>query len=182
MTKRKNSVGSEIYSGTASFGRIMAIFSAVMATLAGLIMIPLGIYLIARKSKLTATTNATIICDDCCIPTAEDSNITYNCTLAVEYSVDGTQYNEPITTSGQQNYNNVKSATVYYDPKKPSDVSLDTDNTHTVGIIVLVVGIIIPALAWLWLYFATKYKSVAAVGGVAAGLDLLSGGNIGAIF
>lgn len=174
MAKRKES--TTLYSGTATFGRIMAIFALVMAVIAALVMIPTGIYFIVHKTKLVSTTNGTaesVLC-----VAHQDS---YDCTLTVNYKVDNKTYHLNTTTNSVIQYKEGDNLTVYYDPKDPSNASVESDNTHIMGIIILVIGIILPLGAWFWWYLARKYKSVAAVGGVAAGLDILSGGRMGGI-
>ena len=178
VSHKDESTGEKLYSGAATLGRVSAVIGTVVGTLAGLIMIPLGIYLLTKKIKKTATTSATVD-DRSCTESAHDSSITYNCTLNVKYKVGDTPYTSVVTSSGDTNYGNAKTVKVYYDPSNPNNVSLDSGKSkHTAGIILIVVGVIVPLIAWIWLYFAQKYKAVAAVGGVSAGLDMLSGGRL----
>lgn len=184
MARKKESTGEEIYSGTATFGRVMAVFGVIMGTLAGLILIPLGIYFMVHKTKLTSQTPGKIDTKspNPCTPQSKNNTVVYDCSFNVNYTINGTQYSKLITvTDSSRQYYGGDNVTIYYDPKNPNDASITQDNTHILGIILLIVGIIIPIIAWVWWYFARKYKAVAAAGGVAAGLDLLSGGRIGGI-
>ena len=189
MTKHKESTGEEIYSGTATFGRIMAVVGVVISTIAALIMIPLGIYFIVHKTKLVSTTNGTVHSVSCVAKIHhdddddddDDDTIEYDCSLTVNYKVGNNSYSINTNTTSTAQYKEGDTITVYYDPNNPSNAALDADNTHVIGIIILVIGIIVPLVAWIWWYFARKYKAVAAAGGVAAGLDLLSDGNMGII-
>ena len=180
MTRRKESTGEAIYSGTASFGRVMAVVGVVFAMIAALVMIPLGIYFIVHKTKLTSHTSGKVN-NSSCTARSENNSVVYDCTFQVSYTVGNKPYSISDTTSGSQQYNGGDSVTVYYDPNNPANGSVNSDNTHVMGVVLLVIGIIIPTVAWIWWYFARKYKSVAAAGGVMAGLDLLSGGRTGAI-
>lgn len=181
MVRKRESTGEKIYSGTATFGRVMAVFGVIMGTLAGLILIPLGIYFIIHKTKLTSQTSGKIDTKspNPCTPYAKDNTVLYNCLFHVNYTINGTQYSKLITVSDSSRpYSDGDNITIYYDPKNPNDASITQDNTHVLGIILLIAGIIIPIIAWVWWYFARKYKAVAAAGGIEAGLDLLSEGRI----
>ena len=177
-SNKKESTGEEIYSGVATFGRVSAVIGVIIGTLAGLIMIPIGIYLLTKKVKKTASTDATIENADC-TESAQDSTISFNCTLNVNYKVGNVPYSGVVTSSGPTHYMSGKKVKVYYDPSNPKDVALDSGKSkHIAGIILIVVGVIVPLVAWVWWYFARKYKAVAAVGGTMAGLDILSGGRL----
>ena len=182
---RKKSIGESIYSGTASFGRAMAVVGVVFAMIAALIMIPLGIYFIVHKTKLTSQTSGTVSgtqgSDQCGSARVDNNNVVYDCTFGVKYSVENKSYNINATTSGPIQYKGGDSVTVYYEPNNPSNGSINSDNTDVIGVVLLVLGIIIPTVAWIWWYFARKSKAVAAAGGVMAGLDILSGGRSGGI-
>lgn len=173
MTKKKESFGSEIYTGTASLGKIMAIISAVMATIAGLIMIPFGIYMIARKSKLTKTALATVSGAPVCSESAEKSVITHTCAFSVTYKVGTKTYTSPLSTSGPISYESGNTINIYYDPTNPSDISENSDNSHVFGIILLVLGIVIPLFAWLWVYITSKSKLAAAAGGASEIMNIM---------
>lgn len=183
MSRRKESTGQEIYSGTATFGRIMAVVGLVFAVIAALIMIPLGIYFIVHKTKLVSTVNGTVNVASCVAKVDHDNDdtIDYDCSLTVDYKVGGKSYSINANSTGGYQYKDGDGITVYYDPKNPSNANISSDNTHVVGIVLLVIGIIIPIVAFVWWYLTRKYKAVAAAGGVAAGLDLLSGGRVGGI-
>ena len=147
-------------------------------------MIPFGIYFIVHKTKLTAQTSGTVsgLPDvDKCSPKIENDNIVYNCSFEVAYKVGKKSYTTSATTSGSQDYKGEDPVTVYYDPDDPNNASINSDNTHVMGVVLLILGIIIPTVAWIWWYFARKSKAVAAVGGAMAGLDILTGGREGSI-
>ena len=191
MTRRKESTTAAIYSGTASFGRVMAVFGVVIGMIAGLVMIPMGIYFIVHKTKLTSTTTGTVSgvqgVNQCSNSRIENNHIMYDCNFNVKYEIgtlvplSHTDYTINVTTTDSQEYKGGDNILVYYDPTNPSNGSITSDNTHIVGIILLILGIIIPTITWIWWYFTRKSKAVAAAGGVMAGLDLLSGGRYGDI-
>ncbi len=179
MTHKKESTGEEIYSGTATFGRVMAVIGVVIGTIAGLIMVPLGIYLIIHKSKLTSQTTGKVSgtqgTDKCSPPRIENGDtIIYDCNFDVDFDVGKNHHSISAHTSSTRQYKGGDGITVYYNPGNPSNASISSDNTHVAGIVTLVLGIIIPLVAWIWWYFARKYKAVAAAGGIAAGVEMLT--------
>ena len=181
MTRKRESTGEKIYSGTATVGRLTAVVGAVMGTLVGLVLITVGIVMIVHHTKLTSEVLGTVKNPNCSSAFINDNKVAYNCTFEVAYTVEEKPYTKEITLDDSPRvYSAGDSVTVYYDPKDPSNASTNSDNTKVPGIIFLVIGIIVPIGAWLWWYFAHRYKAVAAAGGVAAGLDLLSGGRTGA--
>ncbi len=171
-----------LYSGTAEFGRIMSVVGVIFGIIAGLIMIPLGIYFIVHKTKLTAHTKGTVAGTVQCDEKINNNQIVHDCSFKVNYKVGKNSYTiETSSNDSSRNYKEGDNITIYYDPSFPSDGSLFADNTHLTGIIVLIIGIIIPTISLIWWYFARKSKAVAAAGGIMAGLDLLSGGRSGGI-
>ena len=184
MPHKKESTGEKIYSGTATVGRVMSVVGVVFGTVIGLIMIVVGIFMIVHHTKLTSQTQGTIEKgqNDLCTPYAKNNTTVWDCNFTVDYNVGGTAYKQNIILNdSSRSYHPGESIKIYYDPNNPDDSSNTSDETKIPGIILLVVGIVIPLGAWLWWYFARKYKAVAAAGGVAAGLDLLSGGRVGGI-
>jgi len=153
-----------VYSGAATFGRIISVIAVVIGTLTGLILIPYGIYMIVHKEKLTSTTVGEITGDPMCNPSDPGGNnkIVYDCSFTVDYKIDNTNYSIDVNTSTGFKYSNGSSITVYYNPKDPSAGAIKSDSSHVAGIIILAVGIIIPLISWLWWYFAKKNKIVGA--------------------
>jgi hypothetical protein len=176
----KKSTGETIYTGTAKFGKIMALFALISAIILALVMIPLGIYFIVHKTKLTSNILGNVSISQC-TSRVENNNIVYDCNITVDYKVEGKNYSLTATTSDSSEYKKGDSITVYYNPSNPSNAAIYSDNTHIAGIIILVIGIIIPVVTLVFWLLAKKYKAVAAAGGVAAGLDILSGGKVGTI-
>ena len=183
MPHKKESTGDKIYSGTATVGRVTAVIGVVFGTITGLIMVIVGIFMIVHHTKLTAQTTGTIDGgQDFCTASSKNNAVVYNCSFNVNYKIKGKAYVKYlILTDSSIQYRDKGTINIYYDPNNPNDASNTSDATRVPGIILLVVGIVITLGAWLWLYFTRKYKAVAAAGGVAAGLDLLSGGRAGAI-
>ena len=170
---KKQSVGEEIYHGTAFFGKITAVISAVIGTIICIALIGFGIYLLVHKSKHTATASGKVI-TSVCIPNNDNSNY-YNCTLTVAYN----KINNTIEDSSSPiKYEEGAIVTVYYDPSNPSDASLEPDTPKTVGWVLIIIAVVVLILLWVWVYVTQKSETAAAVGGAAEGLNILSGGRL----
>ena len=164
-----NSLGREIYEGAGTFGHIQAWISAVLASVIGIFLIITGIVAVKHKTTLTSKVVGTVEKADC----GEENGGNYNCTVNVSYNVKNKEYN--ITKSVDDTSKKFKGEqiTVYYNPSSPENGELISDNTKTVGIILIVVGVLVPLFAWLWLWITYKSKSAAAAGGVAGAVNLL---------
>ena len=178
----KKSFTSKLYSGSARFGRDIALVSAILISIIGIILIIWGIILEVHKTKLTQKTSGTIEIATC-IQKINNNNIVYSCNLTVNYSVKGHKYTLNVNNiESDSTYTENDSIDIYYDPNNPNNSALNSDKyLHTMGMIMVICGVVIPLFAWGWWYLTTRSKAVAAAGGAAAGLDLLSGGRVGAI-
>ena len=179
MPKRK-SLGQEMYSGTAEFGRIMAIIGAVVATLIGIGLIIFGGILTTHKTQFSASVQGTVIDSSMCVPTNnDDGSITETCMVAAHYNV-GSQC-KPCMIAGTVTSSVPYTSgfiTVYYDPSDPKQASLNSDDSTVGGWVMIAIGIVMIIFSWLWVWITRKYKIAAAVGGVTSGLDILSGGRL----
>lgn len=167
------SLGSEIYEGVGTFGHIEAWIGAIMSTIIGIIFIVIGIFDIKHKTTLTASTQGKINNADCGGGYNDGSGEKYQCTVNVSYTVDNKNYSITKTTDDTSKHYKGESVTVHYNPSSPENGELVSDNSKTIGIIFIVIGIIIPLFAWLWLWITYKSKFAAAAGGVAAAVNLL---------
>jgi len=166
----------KIYSGTATFGRIMADVKAVIGTFIGICAIAAGIYLVKTKYTKTKTTEA-IISDVKCnqvFTNSKNSGVTWNCVFTASYTIDNKQYTKKLSTTNYQQQADGSQITVYYNPNNIDEISAEDDKSHMIGWFLIGFGalIIISSIVWAWL--ANKYKVVAAVGGVESGLSIFS--------
>ena len=170
------SLGQEIYSGSATFGKIEAWISAVIGTLIGLGLLIVGIVLVSHKTSLTKRARGTIK-SAYCLSSEANNQKSYNCTLDVEYIVKKQTYNIIDVISSKYDYqphdHDNTIIDVYYNPKSPKSGKLKSDNNKVIGIILIIIGIIIPAGTWLWVWVTYKSKFAAAAGGVAAASGMI---------
>ena len=172
----KESLGSELYSGAATFGKIRVIIGVIFGTIIGLALLVVGIVLIVKKYKLNVSTMGTIMNDPNCSRHKEkDSGTMYDCNgMNIAYVVDGKSYTLNGSTNSTYNYVKGNSIRVYYQSDKPSNAALSSDNTHIAGWISVLIGLVMLIGSWFWFIMAMKYKFVAAAEGVAGAAGLVS--------
>ena len=172
-----------MYSGTVTFGRVMAIIGAVVATLIGIGLIIFGGILTTHKTQFSASVQGKVIDSSMCVPTNnDDGSVSETCMVTAKYNI-GSQC-EPcviagtVTSSDPSTYLVDMPITVYYDPSDPKQASLNSDDSKVGGWVMIAIGVIMIIFSWLWVWITRKYKIAAAVGGVTSGLDILSGGRL----
>ena len=172
---KKTSVGEEIYSGTASAGKIFAIIGAIGTTLLALFLIIVGIYIINHRSHLKSV-KGKVAEDSTCVTTQTGQNTQTTCNTKIIYTIDGKQYNETLDT-GFTKYNKNDPITVYYSPKTPNKPEVNP-LSKSVGWVLIVISLLMMIGSWFWLYLTEKYKVVAAAGGAGGLLNIATGGKL----
>jgi len=164
---KKQSLGSEIYSDAASFGRVYAMIGAIFGTLISIMFIIGGIYIIYHKSHLKSV-NGTVISDSICNQLDKNSK---SCSTTYTYTINGKNYKGTSTSSnGYKKSENIK---IWYDPNHPS-VNPEIDiPSKTLGVVLIIIGIITVISAWVGVYLTRKYKFAAAASGVGGGIDII---------
>jgi hypothetical protein len=140
-----------------------------------------------RKTR-TELANGTVInketnCSYITTTTRTDSGTTttsgsWTCTIDVSYTTkDGkpcTLYGQVI--SSQQKYAQGNGIPVWYNPDNPcGDASVYADFSHTIGWILVIVGLFIGISGIIWAWLANKYKVVGAFEGASTGIHMLAG-------
>ena len=188
MPKKKESLGSEVYTGVADFGVIIADLKAIGGLIIGLIFIGIGIYLLVQKITRTATVNGIILNSTNSGGTSRAPNCTYNtnrsttdsgttttsyydCIFDIRYNVNGTDYTlKGVDSKGSIYYAGGESIKLWYNPDDPNDASISDDYSHTVGWILIVIGAVIAISGIIWAWLANKYKIVGAYEGATTGI------------
>jgi hypothetical protein len=187
MPKKKESFGSEVYTGVADFGVIIADLKAIGGVIIGLIFIGIGIYLLVQKITRTATVTGTVLNvsnsggnsnNPSCTPTSttttsnsgSTTNTYWECIFDVKYTVGDKDY----TAKGQETrsiyYKGGESIPIFYNPDNPNDASISDDYSHTVGWILIVIGVVIALSGIIWAWLANKYKIIGAYEGATTGI------------
>jgi hypothetical protein len=170
MTK----TGEEIYSGLATFGKIEAVIGAIVATIIGIILVIVGIVLIRHRSNLKGVEGIVIQNSQCSTNMqCGGNNCTshFSCTTDVKYTFDGKLYTEKIST-GNSTYSSGDKIVVYLDPNNPSQAE-GIPSPKWIGWVIIGVGFVILISSWTWVYITRKSKVAAAVGGAAAGINMI---------
>jgi len=185
-----------LYTGIATFGRNVSRWVAIFFSVVGGLLIFLGIYFILKKNKITSSANATITnCGiktkafidangvigktetDCCTPKANNGKIIYDCSFTVNYNVNGKPYSKPLkipeTDYNVTDWKTGDSIKIYYDPTNPDTMSYQSDNYHSIGVILIVVCVITIALSWLQVYLTSHSKMYAGLVGTADGVRMI---------
>ena len=168
------SLGQEIYSGAAGFGKIEAVIGVIIGTIIGLAMLIIGIVMMFAKNIYTAKTIGTIVVANCSQYTANNTSDNYNCSLLIKYTANGTTYSKQFTTDGINRYVENMTVDISYNPENPEDSQLGTVlNYKLTGGILIFFGIFIAIGTWIWLWITRRSKFAAAAGGVAGAWNLL---------
>jgi hypothetical protein len=173
----QESTSSQLYTGSAEFGKFMALIGAIIGTVISIGLIIGGIFIIIYAKKLRSV-EGSILADSKCTSTAPDKNgnITTTCVAPVKYTIDGTLYDDSNkkVSSGNITYKLGNSVTVWYNPTNPSEPILNPV-TSAIGWVLIVIGIVIIFFYWLWVFITRKYKFAAAASGVSQGVGMLRG-------
>ena len=167
-------LGSQIYGGAAGFGRFYAVFSAIIATLLGIVSIAAGIWLLLKKQTYTHSTVATVNSVQCTTERTggHNSSTTYNCSLNVTYKVDGKTYHRTLAVDSSIDYEGLKTVKIYYNPHDPSDAEVEQFPYKILGSVALGFGVLIMLGAWFWVWVTRRYKFAAAATGIGEALHI----------
>jgi len=175
----ESSLGSEIYSGAASFGTVWSLIGAIFATVIGTIMIASGIYLLLRKDDRNSFPATVLYVNGPNGPPCQktqDNPVQYSCTITIKYS--GWSSPIDINYNGNQLYYVGEKVTIYVKKGNPTDVTLSQGVPKWGGFVLIGIAIFIIAGSWFWYWAARKWKFVAAAEGVGGVLNVVSGGRL----
>ena len=168
------SIGNEIYSDTASFGRIWAIISAITGTLVGIFFIIVGIYVIQHKSHLKST-KGDVVKDSDCNTTIDNGNQYTQCSTTVSYNINDKEYPNKIVNTGSTKFTQgKKNITLWYSPTDPEKPEYSPAPTWLGWIIILIVLLVIFG-AWFWVWLTHKNKMAAAAEGASGIYSIITG-------
>ena len=169
----KESLGNEIYSGAAGFGRIEAWISAIIGTIIAIIAIIFGIYIIIHKGHLKSVTGTVTKSSYGCTTTTDTSNnkttTTTICSFNVSYTVDAQTYNK--TFSSTDTLSEGDNVIIWYDPKNPDKAEYNPAPTY-VGWLIIGIALFVSLGLWLWVWITNRSKFAAAAGGVSAAVEM----------
>ncbi len=173
QTSQAPSVLSDIYTGTAGFGAVMADLKAIFGCIIGLILIIVGLVLLFRKVTRSASLSATISNVNC-VSSNINGNTQYNCSYTAIYTLDQPNQTLSVTNNISSTIlTNGSTITLYYDPTNHSDISTTSGDYRIIGWICIGLGILIAISVIVWAYLANKYKAIGAAEGVISGVGII---------
>lgn len=179
MTKSRSSkkeFGTYLFQDLIFLGKIRTVFGSLLFGALSVYLISMGIIKLQKNVNLTSSVKSTSIGSVTCNPvkvsnTGSSTNniVDYNCTLTnITFKVNGINYtiqNGVINSNSDMTVNTP--VTVYYDPSNPNNNSLTPDNSHQLGIGLLVGGGILLFLILINLIFTFKSGTYAAASGIS---------------
>lgn len=162
-------VASAIYKGSASYGRFVAVVSAIVATLIGLAIIVMGVNHNISVSKRSSSSMATVKSKNCSNSSSNSSN-TNLCEYTVNYTDGNVEINN-VTFSTTNDYILNSIIPISYDPNNKRDIIPSKDNKVSTGYGMIAFGILLILLAWAWVWVTRTYEFAASSSGIASALD-----------
>jgi hypothetical protein len=168
------SIGDEIYSDTASFGRIWSIISAIIGTLFGIFFIIVGVYIIVHKSHLKST-KGDVVKDSECNVTIDNNSKYTQCSTTVNYNVNGNEYPDKSVNTGSTKFTKGKNnITIWYSPVNPENPEYSPAPIW-VGWSMILISLLAVLGAWFWVWLTHKYKIAAAAQGASGIYSIITG-------
>lgn len=166
-----SSLGNDLYAGAAAYGRFQATLGLFLGTIVGVLMVIVGITFVTRAVSLTGKVQGVVSdaqCNQTGTKTDDGKNVrnVYDCQFNIKYKVNNIEHIKHFITHGDAQRFNSELVDVYYNPDHPDDAQLSSDDSHGLGYILIVGGVIFVLACWLWYYIATRYKFAAAAGAV----------------
>lgn len=163
MAKEK-SVGKDIYSSTASFGKLWAVIQAVIVTILGIVMVIVGVYIIIHRSNMKNVTG-NVLKQSSCINKMSNGETYRVCNTKVKYEIEDEEYTKEIST-GTSEFETDGDIQLWYSPVKPDKPEYDPAPTWS-GWMIIIISILVILSSWFWVWLTRKYEVVAAAKGAS---------------
>lgn len=170
--KKGAGFGETAYDAAATFGRVVAFLKMLLGIIIGIVLTVIGVVLIRQKDTYVKTTGK-VREPKCQTLTEKDSKgrstQRVECTSKIEYTVNSKNYSGSLIL----NYSVAEGQTVdiQYNPENPNDIRQPQVKPKTVGIILIVIGLVIMFGTVIWFILALRYKVVAAGTGAATAVS-----------
>jgi hypothetical protein len=161
-------LGSNVYSGTAEFGKDYTIITTIITLIICVFFIIGGIMLLLRKPQFTKQTTMTIML---VTPSVDSSGKVVNTYYG---KVKDCGDKEMQLIGAEWSIFKVDDTTpVFIKPDGScQEAHLHSDNFKPMGWLFIVLALIVGGFSLINLFFVKKYKGIAAVEGVAAGINI----------
>lgn len=165
-------VGSDIYEGAATYGRIKTTITMIIGTIIAIVLIFVGFRMRSKPDQFSEHVTTTIVTPNCTnsiqIVNNRSSNV-INCALDIKYTIAGKEYTNKLGTNGKY-YSPGQTIDVRYDPSNPMMITTAPTN-KTIGNIIIGVALLIILFAVVSWYIAQKSKFGASL---VAGNDVVN--------
>jgi hypothetical protein len=153
---------STIYKGSASFGRFMAKFWAIVITILSVFIVFSGINFIRSVSKYSKKSTGKVESKMC------KSGI---CEYVISY-ID--ENNKPITAkiSSSMLIELNTQVEISYIPSDPTKIRFTSENTESSGYFLIFLGIFLTIGVWFWVWVTKKYEFAASASGISSAVDI----------
>jgi hypothetical protein len=168
------SATGEVVDHFVAYGRVTAVWSAVLVTFFAAIGVGVGIWLINKSGgQLTSLAKATApsTCAQERVSTGRTSRLERKCTTEVAYAAEGQEHRTSVDTSAKS-YASGDKLSVYYDAGSPGDPTA-TRIPGLAGWFVIGGSVLFTILVWVWVLITRKYKVAAAATGANHALGAL---------
>ena len=154
---KKSNLGSEIYSGAATFGKIRAWIGVVISVIISAILLYLGIQMVMYVPKRTVSVNANVVDDNkmpstikCVSSIVDKGKTVYSCSFKLMYKINNIDYILPFTSTSNT-FNGLSSTTLYSDPNNINDIPLTSDDTKSTGYICIGIAVFITIISLIFI-------------------------------
>jgi hypothetical protein len=163
------SIVNSIYKGSASYGRFIAIITAVIVTLISLILVFFGVKYVNSVDLYNKISLATITGKNCNTGTKNNQS---SCTYTLTYSDENGRKIENVTITSNSDMPLNSQVSVSYDPSNNSEVRLTSENKKSTGYGMIFFAFIILVLAWGWVWITRNYEFAASASGFSSAFNL----------
>lgn len=168
MSQNETPLGEKVINNAATFGKITAVFDAVIGTIFGLVFVIISIYYMLDRKKMNHVIGDVIENSEC---NTTDNKKPATCKTFVNYIANRKEYKLTIDTVTSE-YKKGDKIKVWYYTNNP-EITRHNVFPMWVYYTMLVFGLLIISGSWFWVWLTRKYKSVAVVTGVAGVIDIL---------
>lgn len=169
-----------ILDALATYGKLKAYIGAIIVTIISIVMTFIG-YKLIKDSKVYVDVLGNIVkavCNKIITIIKKDSTqtteISYDCSLNVNYNVNNNKFNKIINTKTAKLYSSGDNIDLSYEENNPTNVRIKQISEKTIGKILIGIAIIIALFAIINAYLVTKSKSYATISGATNALSDVS--------
>lgn len=162
-------IGSSIYQGSASIGKIQGYVGLFIGGFIAIILVVVALYLFSVDESNLVDVTGTVSSASCRPLHETPEKIMINvCDLQVSYNINGTTHTGTITTNSISTYSVGNSIQLTYDSKNPSNVTERQFRSKTIAFILLFVSILVGGGSYLNYYMVTNSEAYAAFSGASS--------------